>query len=284
MVNKYRHKYNDIEIVIDYNLYADLILFYDDMVNSQMDMVLVIDGHEGTGKSFTARKLGALLSSWSKLPFGVDNIHFDIDPYIESSESGRKYQVNILDESRKVVNIKRSMSKSNVKFTNFLSENRDKNQAHILVLPAVHDLDPYISYWRMSMNIHHIKWHINSPKSLSGKTLDRGNYCVYDKTQLRKYMMNKDKYGKYTYPEKPMYNGKFDGQDVFYDYEVNQYEKKKQLERARKYDETMAAHDHIEQRNLLIRTLIKDGKNYDEVAKLCKLSESTIRAAVRGKK
>jgi len=230
-------------IKIPDKLKYDLDVLINDCVKHYFDIVLVIDSREGSGKSRSARIIGAYISwKFAQLgidsPFSVKNIHFTIKDYIDSSENGKPYQINIMDESREALNRKRGMSTQNVFFTNWLSENRDKRQVHIILLPAIHDLDSYVSMWRMHLLIHCIKRHIPDPTSDVGCKVVRGEFKVYENTkELQQVINNKQKYGYYAYPKYPKYVRKFKDTEPFTPQEIKEYEEKKAGKRRTKYQD-----------------------------------------------
>jgi len=230
---------NNIKVAIPLQLKADLDIRIDDMIHSEMDIVIVIDGHEGVGKSRTLRVLGSYISDYTGVDFGPDNIHFNVKDYINSAEDKKsgKYHINCLDESREALNRRRGMAKGNVKFLNWLSENRDKQQVHIIVLPAIHDLESYVTNWRMGLFIHHLKTHGFQKGTLSGYKLVRGYFKVFNKKALQKVIMNSKKYGYYSYPRNYRYRRKFLDTEPFTDKQLAAYKKKKAEKRAEKYVE-----------------------------------------------
>jgi hypothetical protein len=222
--NKYKH---DLDILID------------DVVNDSMDAVIVIDGKEGSGKSYDARLTGKYISSVVKVPFSVPNIHFSTQNYINFSEKRPKFTINVLDEGREALNRKRGMAKSNVMFTNWLSENRDKQQFHIILLPAIHDLENYVSIWRMKLLVHTLLGHKTSKTSRSGYEMVRGYFKIYENSQyLQQVLHNRQKFGYYAYPKNFKYSGKFRFKEVFTSEEMKMYLQKKAKERAAKYSHT----------------------------------------------
>jgi len=217
-------------------LKQDLDILIDDMMYSEMDVVIVLDGKEGTGKSRNARLIAKYISHVTGVEFNHNNIHFSTFEYIKYSESKPKYNINVLDESREALNKKRGMSKSNVFFTNWLSENRDKQQVHIIVLPAIHDLDNYISVWRMSLLINCLKKHIISETSKSKYVLDRGYFKVFENGKdLQIVLQNKQRYGYYSYPRNCKYFGRFKDVEPFDENELRNYKDKKAKQRKEKY-------------------------------------------------
>jgi len=227
-----------LKLKIPKTLKEELDILIDDMINSEMDMLLIIDGREGTGKSRLSRIIGAYISHITGLPFNHNNIHFNTYDYIKVCENSPKFNINILDESREALNKKRGMSKSNVFFTNWLSENRDKQQVHILILPAIHDLDSYVSIWRMVLLINTLKGHVKDDTTKSGYKLERGRFKIYSNNkQLQQVLFNKAKYGYYAYPKNYKHYCNIENQEPFSPEELKAYIEKKAKQRKDKYSE-----------------------------------------------
>jgi len=227
---------------IPLKLKGDLDILIDDMMYEEMDIVIVIDGKEGTGKSRDARIIGKYIESITGVPFGAKHIHLTTDDYMKSAEDAVsnkiKFQINVLDESRQALNRKRGMSKSNVKFSNYLSECRDAQQVHIILLPAVHDLENYITMWRMSLLIHKIKGHRKNNQRRSGYSLLRGYFKVFQNCKhLQQVIFNRTKYGYYAYPQIPKYRAKMIDAEPFTEKELTQYKNLKAAKRKEKYAE-----------------------------------------------
>ena len=268
-----------LKLYIPKELKDDLDIFIDDLMNSEMDIVLAIDGKEGTGKSRTARLIGAYIAHKTGVKFDNTNVHLTTKSYINSAENGKKGQVNILDESRNALNKKRTMSKSNVMFSDWLSENRDKHQIHILLLPAIHDLETYITMWRMSLLIHLIKFHAKNEKTDSGYELIRGYFKVYENNKdLQRVIHNKAKFGYYAYPTNYKYRGRFKDCEPFDDEQLKAYKDKKAKERAEKYTQGMNK-ERVEYVKA-VRALSESLKSQKKAAKLLGFSVGKVNTIV----
>jgi len=256
----------EINLCLPDKLKIDLDILIDDVINSKMDCVIVIDGKEGAAKSTNARLIGKYISHRVKMPFSSENIHFSTDKYIDFSENQEKYTINILDESREALNKKRGMSRSNVKFTNWLSENRDKNQFHILILPAIHDLDSYISVWRMKLLIHFLLGRGKSETSYSGHQLIRGKFRVYNNNKdLQRVIFNKNRYGHYSYPLQYNYERTMKYQEVFTCDELEKYNNKKATARRLKYQSDDKRKD--EKTHKLLKAMLDMGLSRREISR-----------------
>lgn len=202
------------------------------------DVVIVIDGAEGSGKTHTAKQVAAYCSIKMSVPFdydGMTNIHNDIDKYIKSSIYSPKKSIHILDEGRKILNRKRSMGEEAVRFTNYLSECRDLNQIHIICIPAFHDLDRNVAQWRLSFVIHMIKkWKKNPSIKLGGYELLLGEYKLYmNNAKLRQCY---DYYG-FAYPKQYTIYSKINSTEVLSSKGLREYYKQKGKARKEKYME-----------------------------------------------
>jgi len=274
---------NDIGLYLPDKLKEDIDILLDDVMYGEMDLLIIIDGKEGSGKSYDARLLGKYCSYVLKTPFGVNNIHFTADSYIKFSESNPKFTVNIFDESREALNKKRGMSKSNVGFTNYLSENRDKQQVHIILLPAIHDLDSYVAIWRMRLLIHKLLGHVKDDSMRSGYKLLRGYFKVYENSKtLQQVMYNKAKYGYYAYPKEFKYKRKIKYTQVLTDTELKEYKDKKAIERRKKYDETQKNNKKNDKLHRLVYNLNKKQKlSQEEIARNMELSRTVVGNIIR---
>lgn len=174
---------------MDSNLIQMLNYGINDLKDSD-DFVIIITGAEGAGKSVLSQQIAGYISNNVPVKFSVDNIHFNTANYQDTAMSCPKYTINILDESRSSLNKMRGNSSSNVDFTNYLSECRDQNQVHIIILPAFTDLDRYVAVHRSKLVINVIKYRDKE----SGK-LVRGNFNIIKADN--KYLLNQAWENKY---------------------------------------------------------------------------------------
>jgi len=200
------------------------------------DLCIVIDGHEGAGKSQASRQIGFYCSKVLNSFFDVDstyNIHHDLDSYIDSCNNKGQNYISILDESRSVLNSKRSLSKEGLRFTNFISECRSKNQVHIIILPSYHDLDRYVAQWRMSILINMRKeWVEDDKVEFGGHELLLGKYKGYVNNAEIRNIYDKKNFG---YPKKEVFGGRFDNVEVLSNKGLKAYEQQKALKMIEKY-------------------------------------------------
>ncbi len=212
-------KHDNIEMYFSKRLFQDLVIYVDQVVNFDEDSVFLIDGKESAGKSKFARQITWVISYILKKyhninrDFNTNNIYFKLEEYIKSSLKGQKYQVNVLDESRKILNRRNIMNKDSRKFTDYLSECRKFNQFHIIILPAFHDIDKYIILWRTKLLLHCIK-----EITREGK-IQRGHFKNYPLNDNVMYCWDE---GRYRYPHwNPKkyggYEDRFSKEEAFHD-------------------------------------------------------------------
>lgn len=207
------------------------------------DCLFMIDGKEGAGKSVLALQIGdfcvKLAKAWGvECEFGIDNIHFNTKDYMEFSlqqrDLNKRCVVNILDEARADLFKGTTMSKTNRGFTNYLSQIRDANQIHIIVLPAFHDIDKYIFMWRQRLIVHIDKTYKENKDSPTGWSLDRGKFKVFEKNMhlINCYFSQKI---RYQYPAKCYAQGRF-----YENYPISkaEYQNKKQQKRKETFVDT----------------------------------------------
>lgn len=144
------------------------------------DALVILVGDEGAGKSYLASQICYFASQNLNSKYTIKNVHFDGQPYIDFAIKNPKFTINHLDESRRALNKMRSVSKSNVKFMDFMSECRADNQFHVLLLPAYTDLDQYVA-------VHRVKLIISVEKARDEKRkLKRGIFNIIDTTDKSK--------------------------------------------------------------------------------------------------
>jgi len=219
----------DYEIWIDPTLAHNLLCLLESAKSGNGDIVLVIDGEEGTGKSTLARQVGRLLDSTlteKRIEFSPDaakEAHFQGLPSLESREfvpelyrqgkyDGKPWEVVMLDESAKL-DRKRTMASSSVDFMGFISQSRQLHKIFIMVLPNVHMLDGYIAEHRTVALIHCEK----------EKRTNRRIYKWYGRKHLKE-MFKTDMHKRKLYPRGAAFSGTFTSKNPF---DLTVYEQKK---------------------------------------------------------
>lgn len=235
-----KFEYNGIKCDINNNLANSIIAYINAIFKYNQDLVIIFDGAEGAGKSTLMRQVGAFCAWYMqktynhKVPFDNNNILFDLENYLNHCVDNEKTKgiIHILDESRAIANRKRSTSSGNVDFTNYLSECRSAGHIHLIALPAFHDLDSYISTWRMSFLVNVRKYFkiVDEIDGVPIMDLVLGKYRVFLNDSTLKAMYYHKM--RYIYPKKSKFTGSFSNESIIPE---SEYEDKKTTSRTERY-------------------------------------------------
>lgn len=273
---------NGVKWSIDKRFKQKLDIALDDVKHSEMDLVIPITGKEGAGKSFAARSIAMYCATFLGSSFDVDDVVFELDAYIKNSDKKGLFAINVLDEARNVLGRSKTRSKDVIRFLDYISECRDKQQIHIICLPAFHDLASYIVLWRTSFIMEFKKNHVKNDKRLSGFELKRGEFRVYtDKNDLEKYYDIRFKYPKHYFVRNWWSN-----KEVFSLEQLNLYKENKAAARKRKYvieeKKPKTAKDYeLEMRAKFVGKMKEAGLTNVRIAELLGVSEKSIRRSAR---
>jgi len=256
---------------MDWKLKADLDILCSDLKQND-DGLIIIVAPEGSGKTVLETQIGYYISQKMKTSWNCDNVHFEGQSYIDSSLNSPQYIVNALDESRRALNKMRGMTGNNVDFNNFLSECRDQNQIHIIVLPAYSDLEQYVAIHRVKYIIQVIK---NRDKK--SKKLLRGTYRIIDaksKYKLKEAWKN----GYKDFPKSMIIKDKCKFENVLCLNEKD-YKKKKTEAKKERYatkTEDKEQNTTIDREKQIVLEHHREGKSARQIAKMLKRSNKTI--------
>jgi hypothetical protein len=178
---------------VDKTLAANLLLALKNAQDYDGDLMLVVDGEEGKGKSTLARQLAKLLDP----KFDHTKIHYDTDAFTQAHFKGYKWEALVLDESKADLDRKRTMAAKQVEFTGFLSQSRQAHKIAIIVLPSIHDLNAYLAEHRAKCLIH----------VYANKGRNLGFYRYYNRKCIKDIFIKGHKYR--SYPTKPCFAGRF---------------------------------------------------------------------------
>jgi hypothetical protein len=167
----------------------DLLLYQ--VKNEGMDLMIVIDGKEGVGKTGTEKKLACYCGLKLGTYVGVPNIHYSTDEYMKSSDTMGRYTVHCLDEAGVILHRASSNTRQARRFTKYLQVAREgNNQVHIITLPAYHILDGYLVNWRCKFVMHMFGETVKDDKAPTGKRIKRGAFVIYPASQQLTEMWN----------------------------------------------------------------------------------------------
>jgi len=179
----------DIRLPKELSAELDMLLYQ--VKEEHNDLVIVVDGKEGLGKSRTGILMAAYCAQKLNSSFSIDNIHYSTEEYMRSCSKLGRYSVHILDEAGVILHRASSNTKGARRFTKFLQVCREGyNQVHILILPAYHILDGYVVNWRCKFVLHMYGESVEDDSVPTGKRLKRGAFKVYPSTNSLTEMWN----------------------------------------------------------------------------------------------
>jgi len=212
---------------IDEKLKKNLDILIDDVVFHEMDLFIILDGEEGSGKTYATRGLGKYISTrlyehGIERDFSPENIHFRQAEYKQASQNGGKFDIISLDEARGALG--RGRDKNTRELIDWVSRCRFMRQFHIICVPAYHDLNPYISEWRAKAVIHFKKSY--TKKEDGNYRLRHGEFKLYcDLEGLRFHSRFRD----YKYPNNHDAWSNWCSKEVFSPRELAHYNAKKEF-------------------------------------------------------
>ena len=134
------------------------------------DFFFIVDGDEGSGKSFLTFQLAKFLDP----TFCLNRICFTPQEFLKAVGDSNKGEAIVYDEAFTGFSARRSMSEISNMLNETVFECRKKNLFVFIVLPSMFFLDRTIVLHRGRVLIH-----------TYFKNENRGCYCVYDKNQLK---------------------------------------------------------------------------------------------------
>lgn len=259
-----------------------------DIKKSNTDVLLVVDGREGGGKSFGLRQIALLFKLCLKKYSNIDvsftskNIHYNVDDYINASYEHKDEVgwINVMDEAGDEIDRAGSTSKENKRYVRYIKKARFRRQIHIVALPKAHELSKYIAISRAKIIIH-VDWkYIKSKDSPTGLEQAKGFYRVIDvegdSTNKWAYYYNYNKFYQYPPIKKGDLVSRFDDCEVLSAAEIKQLDTKKQ-EMAEKFDKEDQKERQLSKKELgkLILAINPDAKKTD-IAKMIKTSAPNL--------
>jgi len=210
-------KVTDKDYYMDGYLQKNLDIFKK-IIDKDWDMVGVIDGTEGGGKSVLAQQIAYYLDD----TFIEDRIVFRHYEFRKAVINAKPKQAIIWDEALSGLNSRTAMTTINITIVDLLAEIRQKNLFILIVLPTFFDLDKYVAVWRARflIQIYH-------------KRFQRGYFSFFNSDSKRYLFVH----GKKTYNyacANPNFRGRFTN---FYTVDEQSYRKRK-YESLRAMDKT----------------------------------------------
>jgi len=230
-------------------------------VTKDWDMLGVIDGAEGSGKSVLAQQL----AKYCDPTFNINNICFTPKEFKKSIIKSQQYQSIIYDEGYTGLSARATMSTINKTLISMLAEIRQKNLFVFVIVPTFFDLDKYVALWRSRYLIH----------VYCTKPFQRGTFAFFNVDRKKDLYILGKKFYSYAKP-KANFLGTFNN---LYTVDETAYRKKKResLIGREKYRETLEKKRELEE-HILVRLLnLKEELNltHEIIAKIVGIPIST---------
>ncbi len=163
-------------------------------IKKDWDMVIVVDGIEGGGKSSMAQLVGGYLDP--TLAKNLDRITFNHIEFKKAVIKAKRYSCVIYDEAIEFSS-RSALSKMNKGLISMLAEIRQKNLFIIIVTPSFFECEKYLSIHRSRFLIH----------TYVGNDFERGFFSFYNlKKKKQLYFFGKK---LYQYLIRPNFRGRF---------------------------------------------------------------------------
>lgn len=163
-------------------------------IKKDWDMVFVIDGAEGAGKSVKAMQ-GAF---YCDPTLTNENITFSPKQFRQAITNSDQYQAVVYDEAYTGLSSRATMSLINRTLVSMLAEIRQRNLFVFVVMPCFFDLDKYVALWRSRALIH----------VYTAENFARGYFAFYNVERKKQLYIHGKKYYSYAKP-KPNFYGRF---------------------------------------------------------------------------
>lgn len=164
------------------------------VIRKDWDMVFVVDGTEGAGKSVLAQQM----AFYADPTLNIDRIVFNDTDFKNVIENAKPYQAIILDEAYGGLSSRSAMSKVNKSIIQMLTVIRAKNLFIFIVLPTFFDLDKYVALWRSRALIN----------VYTREGFKRGAFKFFNSNKKKNLYVNGKKYYNYMV-EQPNFRGSF---------------------------------------------------------------------------
>jgi hypothetical protein len=198
------------------------------VIKKDWDMVFIVDGAEGSGKSVLAMQM----AYYCDPTLTLERIVFTPNTFRKAIIQAKQYQAVIYDEAYTGLSARATMSMINRALVSMLAEIRQKNLFVFVVMPTFFDLDKYVALWRSRALIN----------VYTGENFERGYFKFFNKTKKKDLYINGKKFYNYNKPESN-FIGRFTD---FYTVDKEEYRKKKKeslLDREKKAEEQQIKHE-----------------------------------------
>jgi hypothetical protein len=193
-----------------------------DVIRRDWDMIFVVDGSEGSGKSVLTQQMAYFVDP----SLTTENIVFTPTELRKRIIEAKPYQAIVYDEAYTGLSSRATMSLINRTLISMLAEIRQRNLFIFVVMPCFFDLDKYVALWRSRALIH----------VYTGENFQRGFFSFYNVDRKKDLYIKGKKFYSYSQP-KPNFIGRFTNH---YTVDEKQYKKKKKeslIDREKKKEE-----------------------------------------------
>ena len=189
-----------------------------EIIKKDWDMVFVVDGMEGSGKSVLAMQIAKYLDP----SFNIDRVVFNPFDFSQAIIHAKKFEAVVYDEGFTGLSARATMSTINRSLVTMLAEIRQKNLFVFVVMPTFFDLDRNVALWRSRALFH-----------VYAEGFKRGSFSFFNSERKKNIYI----FGKKTYSynckgsmSKPNFYGSFTNYYVL-DQDLYRRKKKAALER-----------------------------------------------------
>lgn len=192
------------------------------VIKKDWDMLFVVDGGEGSGKSVLAQQMAYFCDP----SLTNERIVFTPNAFRRAIVESEPYQAVVYDEAYTGLSSRATMSLINRTLISMLAEIRQRNLFVFVVMPCFFDLDKYAALWRSRALVH----------IYTGDGFERGYFAFYNADRKKDLYIHGKRFYSYLKP-KPNFKGRFTNH---YTVDEKQYKKNKKnslLEREKKRED-----------------------------------------------
>lgn len=157
------------------------------------DLVIFIDGWEGTGKSTLARLVAKLIDP----TFNADRILYSYEGLQKWYFDEQPWTAAVYDESQEGVDRLDTLKQSNKTFSAMMRQSRQAHKILIMCGPSIYDISSYVAQHRVSVLLH----------CYMRNEVHPGQFLYYTRDNIRELFVWNKKERSYT--QKAVFNSRF---------------------------------------------------------------------------
>lgn len=202
------------------------------VIKKDWDMIFIVDGYEGTGKSVMA----AQCAYFCDPSLNLDRVVFTPKEFRAAVIQSKPYQAVVYDEAYTGLSSRATMTIINRALVSMLAEIRQKNLFVYVVMPTFFDLDKYVALWRSRALIH----------VYTGDNFERGYFAFYNSDRKKDLYIKGKKFYSYS-PAKPNFVGRFTNSYVVDEQDYRKKKKKSLIDREKKATDAAMRREILDQ-------------------------------------